>query len=340
MPFLDYDLPPELIAQEPAAERDRARLLIVRRTDGSLTHHTFADLPELLAPGDLLVLNDTKVVSARLLGRRERTGGKWEGLFLRESDGMWEMLAQTRGTLLEGEVVLVEPETLATGVLPLTYLGRSSAGHFLFRPPPGNTYDLLARFGHVPLPPYIRKGLDQPSDAVRYQTVFAHSPGAVAAPTAGLHFTDRLFERLSERGIERTFVTLHVGLGTFQPLQDDDPARHVMHAEWCELPQSAVGAIARCQDGGGRVIAVGTTAVRTLETARGRPFRGETSLFIRPPYNFTAVDALITNFHLPRTSLLLLAGAFAGDDLLRRAYETAIAERYRFYSYGDAMLIL
>jgi S-adenosylmethionine:tRNA ribosyltransferase-isomerase len=340
MPFLDYDLPPERIAQEPAAERDRSRLMVVRRSDQTIAHHIFADLPTLLASGDLLALNDTKVLPARLLGRRERTGGKWEGLFLREANGIWEMLCQTRGTLVEGEIVLVEPGASATGVLSLTFAGRTPDGHFLFRPSTGNTQELLTQFGHMPLPPYIRKGLDQPADIERYQTVFAHTPGAVAAPTAGLHFTDRVFDQLSLRGIQRTFVTLHVGLGTFQPLQGDDPAKHVMHAEWCDLSSETAAAIAECKARRGRVVAVGTTAVRTLETARGQPFRGETNLFIRPPYNFTVVDALVTNFHLPKTSLLLLVGAFAGEELLRRAYESAIVEGYRFYSYGDAMLIL
>jgi S-adenosylmethionine:tRNA ribosyltransferase-isomerase len=340
MPFLDYDLPLELIAQEPAAERDRSRLMVLQRADRSIAHHIFADLPTLLAPGDLLVLNDTKVIAARLLGRRERTGGKWVGLFLRESAGQWEMLCQTRGTLVEGEAILVEPGALATGVLALKFEGRTGDGHFLFRPPAGNTHELLNRFGHVPLPPYIRKGHDQPADAERYQTVFAHSPGAVAAPTAGLHFTDALFAKIAARGIQRTFVTLHVGLGTFQPLNSEDPAHRVMHSEWCDVSDDAAAAIAACKERGGRVVAVGTTAVRTLESSGGRPFRGDTDLYIRPPYNFMVVDALVTNFHLPRTSLLLLVGAFAGDDLLRQAYQTAIADRYRFYSYGDAMLIL
>jgi S-adenosylmethionine:tRNA ribosyltransferase-isomerase len=336
MPFLDYQLPPELIAQQPAAERDQSRLMVVRRTDQSIAHHVFAELPDMLSSSDLLVLNDTKVLPARLLGRRERTGGKWEGLFLREVDGCWEMLCQTRGTLLEGESILIGNDSM----LRLDYVGRSPEGHFLFRPPPGDLHELLSQFGHMPLPPYIRKGHDQPTDRDRYQTVYAHAVGAVAAPTAGLHFTDRLFDRLGERGIERTFVTLHVGLGTFQPLHDDDPERHVIHSEWCELTATAARAIANCRSRGGRIVAVGTTAVRTLESAKGSPFRGQTNLFVRPPYQFQCVDALVTNFHLPRTSLLLLVDAFAGDELLRRAYETAIAERYRFYSYGDAMLIL
>jgi S-adenosylmethionine:tRNA ribosyltransferase-isomerase len=336
MPFLDYQLPPELIAQQPAAERDQSQLMVIRRSDQSIAHHVFADLPQFLTAGDLLVLNDTKVLPARLLGRREKTGGKWDGLFLREVDDCWEMLCHTRGTLLDGETILIGDDS----TLRLIYSGRTPEGHFLFRPPSRNVHALLAEFGHMPLPPYIRKGHDQPPDRERYQTVYAHTVGAVAAPTAGLHFTERVFDQLAKRGIDRTFVTLHVGLGTFQPLQSDDPELHVMHSEWCELPQATATKLAECRSRGGRIVAVGTTAVRTLESARGLPLRGETNLFIRPPYQFHFVDAMITNFHLPRTSLLWLVGAFAGEELLRRAYETAIAERYRFYSYGDAMLIL
>jgi S-adenosylmethionine:tRNA ribosyltransferase-isomerase len=340
MPFLDYDLPPDLIAQEPAASRDESRLLVVRRGDGSLEHRRFRDLPDLLAPGDLLVLNDTRVLPARLLGHRERSGGKWEGLYLGECDGVWELLCQLRGRLVEGEIIVVSE-------LRLEYLGRTPDGHFHFRPEsPGSPAELLARFGHVPLPPYVRKGRDTTADAERYQTVYARRLGAVAAPTAGLHFTEGVFAKLRERGIATTTLTLHVGLGTFQPLQSDNPAKHVMHREWCDLPVAAADAVNACKARGGRVVAVGTTAVRTLESAarlspgRLAAWSGETDLFIYPPYNFTMVDALVTNFHLPRTSLLLLVGAFAGEDLLRRAYTEAIAHRYRFYSYGDAMLVL
>jgi S-adenosylmethionine:tRNA ribosyltransferase-isomerase len=343
MPFLDYELPPDLIAQEPAAERDRSRLLLVRRRDESLGHRQFLDLPDLLDPSDLLVLNDTRVLPARLLGRRERTGGKWEGLYLGERDGVWELLCQTRGTLLANESVLVGESELR-----LTFLGRTAEGNFQFRPDAaGSAVDLLNRFGQVPLPPYVRKGRAAAGDVERYQTVYARHPGAVAAPTAGLHFTPRIFDRLRERGIATTTLTLHVGLGTFLPMQTDDPAKHVMHREWCDLPAATAAAVNACGERGGRVIAVGTTAVRTLESAAARnpggplqPWSGETALFIYPPYDFQMVDGLVTNFHLPRTSLLLLVAAFAGEGLLRRAYETAIAERYRFYSYGDAMLIL
>jgi S-adenosylmethionine:tRNA ribosyltransferase-isomerase len=338
-PFLDYDLPPFLIAQEPAAERDRSRLLVVRRSTAALAHHVFADLPDLLNPGDLLVLNNSRVLPARLLGCRARTGGKWEGLFLRQlPDGAWELLCQTRGRLTEGETILVEP-----GPLRLELAGRAG-GHWLARPSePGTPPELLERHGQVPLPPYIRKGRADAADRERYQTVYADTGGSVAAPTAGLHFTPRLFERLEERGIARAFVTLHVGPGTFQPIQGE-VAGHRMHSEWAELPGETVAAIADCRTRGGRVVAVGTTSVRVLETvARSgplRPWTGETDLFIYPPYEFRVIDGLITNFHLPRSTLLLLVGAFAGDALLRWAYKTAIAEEYRFYSYGDAMLIL
>ncbi|HXG09576.1 MAG TPA: tRNA preQ1(34) S-adenosylmethionine ribosyltransferase-isomerase QueA [Gemmataceae bacterium] len=339
--FLDYELPARLIAQEPCPERDQARLMVLRRADGAIEHHIFHELPELLSPGDLLVLNDTRVLPARLLGRRARTGGKWEGLFLRQTpDGTWEILCQTRGRLTEGETILVEP-----GPLELRLLSRTPEGHWLARPSePGSPLELLERHGQVPLPPYIRKGRASAADRERYQTVFAGRPGAVAAPTAGLHFTPRVFKRLQERGIGWTFITLHIGLGTFQPIQVEDFRQHRMHREWGELPAATAEAIAACRDRGGRVVAVGTTSVRLLETVAGagpiRPWFGETELFIYPPYSFKVVDALVTNFHLPRSTLLLLVSAFAGVDLTRRAYTTAVEQEYRFYSYGDAMLIL
>lgn len=345
--FLDYELPPHLIAQEALAERDQARLLVVRRSDASLAHHVFLDLPELLNPGDLLILNDTKVLHARLLGRRVRTGGKWEGLFLRAlADGTWELLCQTRGRLTEGETIAVEP-----GPLQLQLIEKSPEGHWRVRPnESGTAVELLMRHGQVPLPPYIRKGRAAAGDEERYQTVYARRVGAVAAPTAGLHFTPRVFERLRQRGIDWAFVTLHVGLGTFQPIQVDDVTQHPIHREWGELSAVSAQAITACRARGGRVVAVGTTSVRVLETAamasQGRepaevlPWSGETDLYIYPPYAFRVVDALVTNFHLPRTSLLLLVSAFAGGELIRRAYNTAIERQYRFYSYGDAMLIV
>jgi S-adenosylmethionine:tRNA ribosyltransferase-isomerase len=339
--LLDYDLPPELIAQGPPAERDRSRLLVVRRGPGTLDHHVFRDLPDLLAPGDLVVLNDTRVLPARLHGRRATTGGRWEGLFLRQTpEGLWELLAQTRGRPAVGEKIVV-----GDGPFTLRLCGRTAEGHWLAEPgEPGRPAELLGRYGAMPLPPYIRKGRAGPGDAERYQTVYAAHPGAVAAPTAGLHFTPAVFDRLRERGIERTQVTLHVGLGTFEPIRAADVSEHRMHREWCEVPAAAAAAVAACRGRGGRVVAVGTTVVRTLETVAAggevQPWSGETALFIRPPYQFRAVGALVTNFHLPRTTLLLLVAAFAGPELLKRAYQTAVAERYRFYSYGDAMLIL
>jgi S-adenosylmethionine:tRNA ribosyltransferase-isomerase len=340
-PFFDYDLPEDLIAQHPAARRDESRLLVVRRASGAIEHLTFRDLPELLAPGDLLVLNDTRVLPARLLGRREKTGGRWEGLFLRRTDdGLWELLAKSRGYPRVGEVIVTNP-----GPFRLHVRGRTGEKHWLMEPDsPGDPVELLGRFGHIPLPPYIRKGRAGEADVERYQTVFAERTGSVAAPTAGLHFTPELFGRLADRGIGTTRVTLHVGLGTFEPVKVDDPAKHRIHAEWCEVSPATVDAIAACKGRGGRVVAVGTTTTRTLESAARPdglgPFVGETALYIHPPFGFQVIDALVTNFHLPRTTLLLLVGAFAGPDLLHRAYVEAIRERYRFYSYGDAMMVL
>jgi S-adenosylmethionine:tRNA ribosyltransferase-isomerase len=338
--LLDYDLPAHLIAQEPVPDRDAARLLVVDRSTGRLRHNHFRDLPDLLNPGDLLVLNDTRVLPARVVGRREKTGGKWEGLFLHETaDGLWEVLAQTRGHPTVGEAIAVDP-----GPLRLTLRGRTG-GHWLAEPSPaGSPADLLATSGRVPLPPYIRKGLAQPGDRERYQTVYARADGSVAAPTAGLHFTPAVFDRLRARGIEWASVTLHVGLGTFEPIRTPDPAQHQMHAEWGDVPAPTVDAIRECKARGGRVVAVGTTATRALETAaRGgelRPWRGETDIFIHPPYRCRVLDGLVTNFHLPRTTLLLLVAAFAGPELVRRAYAEAVREQYRFYSYGDAMVVL
>ena len=336
MPFFEYTLPDHLIAQHPAARRDESRLLVVRRGTGELEHRVFRDLPALLSPGDLVVLNDTRVLPARVVGRREKTGGKWEGLFLREADGLWEMLAQTRGYPDLGEAFAPDPPGLR-----LILRGRTPDRHWLMEPDPsGSPAELLTRFGHIPLPPYIRKGTAAGEDSERYQTVYAAHVGSVAAPTAGLHFTPAVFDAFAARGIGTARVTLHVGLGTFAPVKGD-PAEHAIHREWCEVSDETVQAIRNCT---GRVVAVGTTTTRTLETAaRGgelRPFRGESELYIRDGFDFRVLGGLVTNFHLPRTTLLLLVGAFAGGELLRRAYEEAIRREYRFYSYGDAMCIL
>lgn len=339
--LFDYQLPKSLIAQEPCPERDAARLMVVHRGTGRIEHRIVHDLPDLLDPNDLLVFNNTRVLPARLLGVRERTGGKWEGLFLREvATGHWELLCQTRGRVTTGEWIRIE-----AGPFRLRLLAKTGDGHWLAEPgEPGTPEDLLRRYGHVPLPPYIRKGHDRPEDRERYQTVFAVHPGAVAAPTAGLHFTPELLRRLDERGIGRAFVTLHVGTGTFQPIQSADVAAHHMHREWAELPEATALLIRDCCEQRGRVVAVGTTTIRMLESVAAtgpiRPWSGETELFIRPPYQFRAVDVLLTNFHLPRSSLLVLVSAFAGIDLVHEAYRVAVEQGYRFYSYGDAMLLL
>jgi S-adenosylmethionine:tRNA ribosyltransferase-isomerase len=337
--LFDYHLPERLIAQHPSERRDESRLLVVRRDTAALEHRTFRDLPDLLEPGDLVVLNDTRVLPARLVGRREATGGKWEALFLTERGGLWELLAQTRGYPEVGAAFVTD-----TG-LRLTLRGRTDERHWLMEPAEkGSPAEALARFGHVPLPPYIRKGRAEDADEERYQTVYAERVGSVAAPTAGLHFTPELFGRLAARGIATAKVTLHVGLGTFAPVKVDDPAKHQIHREWCEVTQPTVDAILAAKARGGCVVAVGTTTTRTLESAAIpdglKPFCGETSLYIRPPFAFRVSDALVTNFHLPRTTLLLLVSAFAGSELLRAAYAEAVAREYRFYSYGDAMLVL
>jgi S-adenosylmethionine:tRNA ribosyltransferase-isomerase len=340
----DYDLPLELIAAEPPARREDARLLVLDRSTGAMSHGNIRDLPTLLSPGDRLVLNNTRVIPARLRGSRESTGGKWEGLFLRtDADGAWELLGQTRGRLQIGErVVITSPrgETLL-----LTLVGKGDEGIWRATPDPVlPAFDLLERFGEVPLPPYIRKGVAKPEDQERYQTIFAKARGSVAAPTAGLHFTQDLFEACRAREIERSFVTLHVGIGTFRPVTAARLSQHTMHSEWGELPTETAHEIVATKRSGGRIVAVGTTSVRLLETAaRGGtigPFRGETDIFIRPPYEFRAVDVLLTNFHLPRSTLLALVSAFASPEMIRAAYAEAIEHRYRFFSYGDAMLIL
>ena len=344
----DFSLPTELIAQQPLEPRDQSRLLVVSRETGRFEHRVFAELPELLKAGDILVRNNTQVVPARLVGRRELTSGRWEGLFLGEmtvgGSIFWEILATTRGKPGVGEqVVIGEREELR-----LTLMAKREAGRWMVRAESNEpALSLLERFGSVPLPPYIRKGAEGPGDRTRYQTVYAQVAGAVAAPTAGLHFTEDLFARLNERGIGLADLTLHVGIGTFRPIEAERIDEHVLHAEWAELSPKTAEAINTARSCGGRVVAVGTTSARVLETAAKdvqgqeiRPFEGETAMYLRPGHAFRGLDALVTNFHLPRSSLLVLVSAFAGVELIREAYAEAVRERYRFYSYGDAMLIL
>jgi len=341
----DYDLPKELIAQFPLACRSDARLLLVERRTGSVHHVHVRDLPELLDPRDCLVLNDTRVVPARLLGYRAKTGGRWEGLFLSaDPHGLWMVIGTTRGHLQPGETLVLQ-DCRARDALIFRLLTPVEHGTWIGRPESDEpALELLERVGRVPLPPYIRSGEMVDSDRVSYQTVYAEAAGAVAAPTAGLHFTTALLATLQARGIRLARVTLHVGPGTFRPIKSDRLADHPMHSEWGRIDQPAVDMIDERRRGGGRIIAVGTTTMRVLETAArpGRlcPWSGETNLFIRPPFQFQACDALLTNFHLPRSTLLVLVRTFGGDELIRCAYEEAVREQYRFFSYGDAMLIV
>jgi S-adenosylmethionine:tRNA ribosyltransferase-isomerase len=344
----DYELPPERIAQEPLADRAAARLLVVNRATGGLRHRLVRDLPQILRPGDLVVVNDTRVVPARLIGRRVKTGGRWEGLFLRvdAASGAWELLANTRGRPEIGERVMLIGLDDADA-LTLTLVGRSGGGAWLAMPDgverAATPEAILNRVGRVPLPGYIRGGVEQPGDRTRYQTVFAREAGSAAAPTAGLHFTEPLLAELAARGISRANVTLHVGLDTFRPISVERLEDHPMHTEWCECPPETVAAVHEAKARGGRVVAVGTTAARTLETAARAgtlaAWSGPTDLFIRPGFEFRAVDCLLTNFHMPRTTLMVLVSTFASRGLIATAYEEAIREQYRFLSYGDTMLI-
>jgi len=347
--FLDYELPRELIAQEPLTNRADARLMLVDRAVDATSHHHVRDLPDLIGAGDRLVLNNTRVLPAQLVGRRVGTGGRWQGLYLSSDDqGHWRIVCKTRGRLKPGDAVTLHDRDGRDGD-KLWLLERLDAGQWLAhldsdRP----AEEALQQLGRVPLPHYIRGGQMVDADIETYQTVFARKPGAATAPTAGLHFTKPLLESLGHVGVEFSAVTLHVGLGTFKPIGEGGVDNHQMHEEWCELSETAAAEISATRAAGGRVVAVGTTAVRTLETASQNspnprspaPWTGPTDLYLRPPAELQVVDALMTNFHFPNTTLLLLVQALAGSRLIARAYQEAIAERYRFYSYGDAMLIV
>lgn len=331
----DYELPVELIAQTPAATRTSSRLLHVDAAGGSHDSQ-FAFLTQLLKPNDLLVFNDTRVIQARLFGQKA-TGGKVEVLIERIT-AINEALAHIKASKSPGPGSALR----LADVVNATVLGRADDLFILKFDAP--VLDILEQHGTVPLPPYISHQPDA-QDQQRYQTVYARAPGAVAAPTAGLHFDEAMFEQLKQMGVQRTFVTLHVGAGTFQPVRDGDLAKHVMHAEWYTVPESTIQAIARARTLGGRVIAVGTTSVRALESAAKldpsltQPQSGDTRLFIQPGFEYKVVDAMITNFHLPQSTLLMLVSAFIGLDTMKRAYQHAIRERYRFFSYGDAMFL-
>jgi S-adenosylmethionine:tRNA ribosyltransferase-isomerase len=345
----NYDLPEELIAQRPLSDRAASRLMLLDRATGARSHHVFADLPALLAPTDALVLNDTRVVPARFWLRRP-TGGKIEGLFLREiSPGRWEVMLKRADRCKSGErLAFVGGES--THAVIESPLGEG-VWRFAVEPAVGPV-ELLGRIGRTPLPPYIHRDKTQPDlDQEQYQTVYAAHAGAVAAPTAGLHFTPDILAAIRARGIEELFVTLHVGLGTFQPVKADEVAQHQMHEEWYEIAAESAAGVNAARAAGRRIVAVGTTSVRVLETAadesgRVSPGGGWTKIFLYPPARFKAVGALVTNFHLPCSTLLMLVAAFCapgstdGIAMLRDAYAEAIALKYRFYSYGDAMLII
>ena len=336
---LDYALPPERIARHPLARREDSRLLVVDRVTGTLTDSRFADLGSWLDPGDTLAVNETRVRPARLQTRRP-TGGKVELLIVRPGpDGAWLALARPAKRARPGTVLEAADHALR---LEVTEAGED--GERVVRVTQGDLAATLERCGEVPLPPYLRRAAE-PADRERYQTVYARAEGAVAAPTAGLHFSRALLDHLETLGIRTTAVVLHVGPGTFRPVTAADPRQHQVDAEWFEVPESAAATLRATRARGARIVAVGTTVVRALESAcdaNGGALSaasGWTRKFILPPYRFQAVDALVTNFHLPRTSLLLLVAAFAGLEPMREAYAHAIAARYRFYSYGDAMLI-
>jgi S-adenosylmethionine:tRNA ribosyltransferase-isomerase len=331
----DYRLPEQLIAQAPLEQRSASRLLLVDPESDRLMDRQFTDLMDLVESGDLLVFNDTRVIPARLFGQKQ-SGGKVEVMVERILDDE-TLLAHIRASKAPkpGSVLILENQ--------FECIMQAREGDLFVLHQSGQPWiALLEQYGHIPLPPYIERE-DAEADRERYQTVFASNPGAVAAPTAGLHFDDAMLESLQRRGIRFAHITLHVGAGTFQPVRGNDIASHVMHPERIDVAESVVEAIKQTRQQGRKVIAVGTTVVRSLETAAATgtllPFRGESTLFIKPGYAFKTIDAMLTNFHLPKSTLLMLVSAFAGTDLIRRAYSHAVAEQYRFFSYGDAMFI-
>jgi S-adenosylmethionine:tRNA ribosyltransferase-isomerase len=335
----DFPLPADRIAQTPAEPRDASRLMVLDRASGSITHRTFRDLERMIPPGDVLVLNTTRVFRARLLGTRDGSGAPAEVLLLKpHGDGRFEALVRPGGKLGPGRIITVSPE-LSVEIEQVT---ERRTRMVRLRTPLGPD-EAIDRYGHVPLPPYVTRA-DTAIDAERYQTVYARERGSIAAPTAGLHFTPGMLAGLAGRGVERADVVLHVGAGTFKPVETDDPAEHPMHEEWYSVPAETARALSAARQRRAHIWAVGTTSARTLESAAAKDGHvaaatGETRLFIRPPYAWKAVDRLITNFHLPRSTLLMLVAAFAGYDLTMRAYREAVGAGYRFFSYGDAMVV-
>lgn len=342
----DYELPRNLIAQQPAARRDDARLMVVDRKESAIVHAHFRDLGEHLDPGDCLVINETRVIAAKLIGYRTKTRGRWHGLYLEHDaeTGIIRLMCKTRGRLEPGELITLQDRNGVEGQ-KLRLVTRLDNGCWAAVPDPEiETDQLLQRFGRIPLPHYIRDGNMVDKDVSDYQTVYARQGNSVAAPTAGLHFTHELLEQLQRAGIRICRVNLDVGTGTFKPIATDSIDDHAMHAEHGEVTAEAAELISETRAAGKRVVAVGTTSARLVETAALQSpmgsWKGATDLFIRPGHEFRAMTALITNFHLPRTTLLVLVSSFGGRELIRRAYREAVENRYRFFSYGDAMLVL
>jgi S-adenosylmethionine:tRNA ribosyltransferase-isomerase len=334
----NYDLPPQLIAQHPLANRTDSRLLEIRMGEGNITQlydRQFQDIAQIFKPGDLLIFNDTKVIPARLHGKKE-TGGNIE-LLIERISGDKKAWVQMRASKAPKTGSIVHIHNQEGETFPVEIIGYD--GRFYEVLFPENVFALLDRFGELPLPPYIEHQPNQ-EDAKRYQTVVAKNPGAVAAPTAGLHFDDAILNQLNQLGIQQASITLHVGAGTFTPVREEDLSKHKMHYEWFSIPAQTLAAIEDTQKAGCRVIAVGTTSLRALESyAQTQATSGETNLFITPGYQFQIVDCLLTNFHLPKSTLLMLVSAFAGVDPIRKAYQHAIQNEYRFFSYGDAMFL-
>ena len=349
-----FDLPPELIAQHPAAKRDASRLLVLHRKENRVEHKQFRDILEFFRAGDILVLNNSRVIPARLRGANAKTGGKFEMLLLEENapNDWWTLIKPGKSARVGTEIVLRHANGKPTEIRAIVVEINSEGHRRLKFSGSSNIYDDLDSLGEMPLPPYIRHGKNSPDDKERYQTVFAKPAGSVAAPTAGLHFTPELLEQIRARGVKICFVTLHVGLGTFLPVKTENLAEHKMHEERFELGEETIRAISEAKNSRNRVIAVGTTTVRVLESVAKQNsgklnfYAGKTSIFIHPPFSFQIVDALLTNFHLPGSTLLMLVSAFAspneirGREMILSVYAEAIRERYRFFSYGDAMLIL
>ncbi len=362
--YYDYDLPKELIAQQPLADRDAAKMMVVNRQTGAIEHRQVGDFIDLLTPADVVVLNNTKVVPARLIGVRVQTGGHWEGLFLElaiescelrvascENDNIqtnstprWRLIGSTRGKLLPGERVQLLDVNGRPDVV-LRFETKAPDASWTVVPESDENYlTILDRVGRVPIPPYIRNGQMEESDINNYQTVFAQVPGAVAAPTAGLHFSEETLNKIRQKGVDIEYVTLHVGIGTFKPISVTKLSEHEMHCEYAQIDAATAEKLNQRRYAGGRLFAIGTTSVRTLESAGQSgeilPMAKQTNLFIKQPYTFKAVDAILTNFHLPKSTLLVMIRAFGGDELIKEAYRQAIENKYRFYSYGDCMVII